>query len=204
MPYPDPGPGGSLSEGNQVVYDDFIGKLARFAAWLVSRSHTLSLFGTDFGIDPQAIERLQSILTHRHKIPLQARDLHQSINTVRGLLAAMSGMDYVVTSRFHGVVFAHLLNKPVLAISPHPKVAELMHDLDLSSYCVDIKDFDSTLLTDKFSSMVANAGDIRTRMAASLTRRRLQLGEQFDELFRSSVKSPSLERTVSQDQMRHP
>lgn len=204
MRYPDPEPGGYLSERNQIVYDAFIGKLARFAAWLVSRSHTLSLFGTDFGVDPQAIERLQSILSQRHRVLLQAPNLHQSVNTVRGLLTAMSGMDYVVTSRFHGVVFAHLLNKPVLAIAPHPKVVELMNDLDLSSYCVDIKDFDSTLLADRFSSMVANAADIRTRMAASLTRRRLQLGEQFDELFRSVARSPSLERTVLQDQMRHP
>ena len=46
--------------------------------------------------------------------------------------------------------------KPVLAISPHPKVAELMADLELSNYCVDARDFDASALADKFASMVAN------------------------------------------------
>jgi polysaccharide pyruvyl transferase WcaK-like protein len=41
-------------------------------------------------------------------------------------------MDYVVTCRLHGVIFAHLLNKPVLTIAHHPKVTELMAALGLS------------------------------------------------------------------------
>ncbi len=44
------------------------------------------------------------------------------------------------------VVFAHLLKKPVLAIAPHPKVAELIGDLELSNYCVDAWDFDVSAL----------------------------------------------------------
>ncbi len=92
-------------------------------------------------------------------------------------------MDYVVTCRFHGVIFAHLLNKPVLAIAHHPKVRDLMADLELSSYCVDIRKFDLKLLAEKFASMIANADDIKRRMAASLARNRLQLKSQFDELF---------------------
>jgi polysaccharide pyruvyl transferase WcaK-like protein len=97
-------------------------------------------------------------------------------------------MDYVVTCRFHGVVFAHLLEKPVLAIAPHPKVAELMADLELSNYCVDARDFDASALADKFASMVANADEIKSRMATKLTRNRQLLRYQFDELF--DLKGP--------------
>jgi polysaccharide pyruvyl transferase WcaK-like protein len=93
-------------------------------------------------------------------------------------------MDYVVTCRFHGVVFAHLLNKPVLAIAHHPKVMDLMTDLELSNYCVDIRDFDPKLLAERFASMIINAEEIRSRMATSLTRNRQRLRSQFDELFR--------------------
>jgi polysaccharide pyruvyl transferase WcaK-like protein len=102
---------------------------------------------------------------------------------VRDLLATMAGMDYVVTCRFHGVIFAHLLNKPVLAIAHHPKVAELMAGLELSSYCVDIQNFDENLLADRFASIVNNAEEIKSSMAARLTRNRQMLKSQFDELF---------------------
>jgi polysaccharide pyruvyl transferase WcaK-like protein len=184
MPYPDPDPGGYLAEEDRIVYDAFIGKLASFASWLVSRSHALALFGTDFGVDPLAITDLQRTLQSYHGIPSPQCGVNHSVKSVRDLLATMSGMDYVVTCRFHGVVFAHLLNKPVLAIAHHPKVIELMTDLELSSYCVDIRDFDVSLLADKFASMVINAEEIKSRMAASLTRNRQQLRSQFDELFR--------------------
>jgi polysaccharide pyruvyl transferase WcaK-like protein len=183
MPYPDPDPGGYLSEKNQLAYDAFMGKLAGFASWLTSRSYRLALFGTDIGVDPLAIKDLQSTLLSNHgALPPQFAVDH-SVESVRVLLATMSGMDYVVTCRFHGVIFAHLLNKPVLAIAHHPKVNELMADLGLSSYCVDIRNFDVSLLADRFASMVKNAQEIKGHMAARLTSNRQQLRRQFDELF---------------------
>src|SRR5262249_26211113 len=62
MDYCDPGPGGYQAEKDQIVYDAFIRKLASFASWLVSRSHALALFGTDWGVDLKAIRDLQSAL----------------------------------------------------------------------------------------------------------------------------------------------
>ena len=82
------------------------------------------------------------------------------------------------------MVFAHLLNKPVLAIAHHPKVMDLMTDLELSNYCVDIRDFDLKLLTQRFTSMIINTEEIKSRMAASLARNKQRLRSQFDELFR--------------------
>jgi polysaccharide pyruvyl transferase WcaK-like protein len=184
MPYPDPDPSGYLAEKNQLVYDEFMGKLASFASWLVSRSYALTFFGTDVGVDPMAIKDLQRALLSNHGVPPTLCGVNYSAETVRELLVTMSTMDFVVTCRFHGVIFAHLLNKPVLAIAHHPKVAELMADLELSRYCVDIRDFDAGFLADRFASMVNNAEEIKSRMAARLTSNRQQLGSQFDELFR--------------------
>jgi polysaccharide pyruvyl transferase WcaK-like protein len=96
----------------------------------------------------------------------------------------MSAMDYVVTCRFHGVVFAHLLNKPVLAIAHHPKVTNLMKDLGLSKYCVDdIRAFDGNVLIETFQSMVSNTAEIKSHMAATLANYKSQLITQFDGLF---------------------
>jgi polysaccharide pyruvyl transferase WcaK-like protein len=104
-------------------------------------------------------------------------------------------MDYVVTCRFHGVIFAHLLNKPILAVAHHPKVTELMAGLELSDYCVDIRDFDVSWLTGRFSLMVNNTEEIKSRMAASLMKNRQQLRNQFDELFATEA----LKKTRDQD-----
>jgi polysaccharide pyruvyl transferase WcaK-like protein len=196
MPYPDADPGGGNRRANdQVVYDAFIGKLTNFASWLISRSYALELFGTDIGVDPLAIKDLQNILQNGHGILVSQYAVNHTVKSVRDLLATMSRMDYVVTCRFHGVIFAHLLNKPILAVAHHPKVTELMAGLELSDYCVDIQDFDVSWLTERFSLMVNNAEEIKSRMAASLMKNRQQLRNQFDELFATEA----LKKTRDQD-----
>jgi polysaccharide pyruvyl transferase WcaK-like protein len=184
MLYPDADPDGRyLAIGDQIIHDSFIENLASFASWLVSRSYALELFGTDIGVDPVAIEALQRTLLNNFGISPSQCGVNHLVKSVRDLLKAISGLDYVVTCRFHGVIFAHLLNKPVLAIAHHPKVTELMADLELSNYCVDIRNFDPSLLKDRFATMVNNAEEIKHHMAARLTKNKQELRSQFDELF---------------------
>jgi polysaccharide pyruvyl transferase WcaK-like protein len=183
-PMPYPGPRDEyLAEKDHVVYDEFLLKLAVFASWLVDQSYRLTFFGTDLGVDPQAIKDLKTVLLNQHGVSSSQDCINHPVKLTHDLLATMSGMDYIVTCRFHGVIFAHLLNKPVLAIAHHPKVKDLMSDLELSNYCIDIHNLDVQMLTEKFASMVVNADEIKTRMAASLARNRQQLETQFDELF---------------------
>ena len=162
------------------MYEDFIAKCAVFASGLIRRSYSLTLFGTDIGIDPLAIEDLQTALRNRHSVTGLSYD---SVKSTKELLAAMNKMDYVVTCRFHGVVFAHLLNKPVLAISHHPKVATLMNDIGLSEYCVDIDSFEADSLLSTFRLLVENGESIKGRLATALARYRGELASQFDDLF---------------------
>jgi polysaccharide pyruvyl transferase WcaK-like protein len=61
---------------------------------------------------------------------------------------------------------------------------DLMTDLELPNYCVDIRDIDPKLLAERFALMVINAEEIKSSMAASLSRNRQRLRSQFDELFR--------------------
>jgi polysaccharide pyruvyl transferase WcaK-like protein len=96
-------------------------------------------------------------------------------------------MDYVITCRFQGVVFAHLLNIPVIALRYHPKTMILMDDLGLSSDCLNIRTVDSGTLTDTFSDVVLNAARIKSRMSAWSSSYQEPLACQFDHLFPHGV-----------------
>jgi polysaccharide pyruvyl transferase WcaK-like protein len=181
MPYCDPRV--YPAEKDQVVYDEVIRKLAGFGSWLVAHSYSLALFGTDIGVDPLAIGDLQVALRNHHHMAAGQYIVNDSVKSLQDLLATIAAMDYVVTCRFHGVVFAHLLNKPVLAVAHHPKVTHLMSDLGLAGYCVDIRSFDVNLLTDRFAALVRNADEIRSRMSARLATYRQRLERQFDNVF---------------------
>ena len=106
-----------------------------------------------------------------------------AIATVETLLSQMSTMDYVITCRFHGVIFAHLMNIPVIALSHHPKVSTLMADLGLSEFCIDIDTFDVELLTATFTRLMADSVAIKARMAEKAALYKSALATQFDQLF---------------------
>jgi polysaccharide pyruvyl transferase WcaK-like protein len=178
MPYCDPRV--DPAEKNQTVYEDLICKLSIFASCLAKQSHSIALFGTDIGVDPLAIQDYQVALRNRG-----IESQYERVDSLDELLSTISAMDYVVTCRFHGIVLAHLLNKPVLAIAHHPKVTNLMNDLGLSEYCVDIRTFDPNLLADTFASLVGSTRTIKSHMAASLAEYRSQLTGQLDSLSQS-------------------
>lgn len=169
---------------DQTAYDRYIGQLALFASSLARDHYRLRLFSTEIWFDSPAIDDVQRALLSDARITDPSSIARDQIQDATTLFSQMSSMDYVVTSRFHGVIFAHLMNIPVLAISPHSKVATLMNDAGLSAYCVDIRTFDLDLLINTFSQLVQNQDDIKRQMAKTAASYKAKLLHQFDYLFR--------------------
>jgi polysaccharide pyruvyl transferase WcaK-like protein len=179
-PMPYWGPHGNRAKRDQRCYQRLIDNLAMFAIELEKRSYSVQLFGTDIGFDPLAIAEVQRTIERREDA---LRPQYRPVESLEQLFATMATFDYIVTCRFHGVVFAHLLNKPVLAIAHHPKVATLMHELDLSMYCLEMETLTPTLLVNKFMSLAAETDRIKRNMATRLAKYQSLLTAQFDELF---------------------
>jgi len=142
----------------------------------------LNLFSTEISFDSHAIEEVEALLGNANG-DLRHMVKREDIAGIDELLSTMRPMDYIVTCRFHGVVFAHLLNKPVLALSSHPKVSSLMNDLGLAKYCVDIRTCDVNTMQETFLSLVANRDEIKSRMAEKAACYEKTLLTQFDQLF---------------------
>jgi polysaccharide pyruvyl transferase WcaK-like protein len=184
MPYCDPS---RYYIRDQLAYDSYIRKLALFGSWLSHRCG-LTLFSTEVWFDSKAIDDLDLTLKKLPEMDVERLLIHGPITNTEELLSQMSSMDYIITSRFHGVIFAHLMNIPVVALSPHPKVATLMNNLGLSEYCLDIDTVDPVLLTATFTRMVNNKDDIKVRMAEKATLYKNALTRQFNQLFLEGAK----------------
>ena len=166
-----------------AVYANFIRNLGLFGSWLIEQDYSLSLFCSDIGIDPPTIADLALLLGEQTGPEGRPRITTPRVESIDDLLRAISLMDYVVTCRFHGVIFAHLMNKPVLALAHHPKVSTLMADLGLQQYCLDIRTCDADALQKAFISLVKNKDEIKNRMAERLACYQELLSTQFDTLF---------------------
>jgi polysaccharide pyruvyl transferase WcaK-like protein len=171
---------------DQDAYENFIEKLVTFGVRLCE-GHRLTLFSTDIWFDSQTLEKVDAALKRATRTSATHLLADEPIMTLQTLLSRMASMDYIITCRFHGVVFAHLMNIPVIALSHHPKVTTLMVDLGLSDYCLDIDAFDPRLLATTFTRMVTNRAGIKARMADYAALYKSQLARQFDQLFASEL-----------------
>lgn len=174
-------------DGNPHAYDSLISSLAALGSRLLADQGRITLFCTDIGVDPPSVHDLQRALRESSWLPTDDLVDVAVPQTTTDLIRSMSSMDYVITCRFHGVVFAHLLNIPVIALSHHSKVTTLMNDLGLSRYCLDIRTITPDTLTERFLELAANADWIKSRMSSTYSSYKDTLERQFNNLFPHSA-----------------
>jgi polysaccharide pyruvyl transferase WcaK-like protein len=188
------------------VYSRYLDSLAEFLLWLWSENYRLKVFSAERSVDLHALEDLKGRL--EAEIPKSDVDriFVAPSEDVEDLLTGMSEFDYVITSKFHGVVFSHLLEKPVMAISYHRKIDDLMRMVGDSERCLSIESFDTESLQQAFGTMVESAQTLQGKYRQTVTRYTCELGLQFDYLFaaenfepRSTSLNPATNRAVGRE-----
>ena len=92
---------------------------------------------------------------------------------------AMAPAGTVVATRFHNVMCALKLGKPVISIGYAPKNVALMTDMELSEFCQNASTLDVDLLTKQFREIESRFPELRqTIMERNAANARL-LDDQF-------------------------
>jgi polysaccharide pyruvyl transferase WcaK-like protein len=115
----------------------------------------------------------------------EERVTYRPITSVQEILSQLAATDIVVGTRFHNVLLALLLNKPVIAISFHHKCASLMSQMGLSEYCQDINAMNADTLITQFQELERNSEKVRRVIRQGVEKSRRALDEQYDLLFRN-------------------
>lgn len=169
-------------EENSEIYDSYIQKIFSFAMQLLERKVTVVFYHTS-GADKYVVEELVNNLKNNCSVFDEQRVKAVNIETVSELLSLMKNVDYVIASRLHGVILAHLMNVPVLAISYDRKVTTHMSDIDQNEFCIDIHDFKLDLLAEKFSSLTTNSDAARSTISRKIFEFRDKLDLQYNKAF---------------------
>ena len=176
---------------DEALYQKYLDKIARFSTWLLQHGYDLRLFTNEVSVDLQAIDDLRSRLLLSVSPDLVSRVFLDPSRDVKDVLEEMSHFDFVVTSKFHGVIFSQLLRKPVIALSYHRKMDVAMGSIGQSRFCADIERFDAAWLISAFRLLEEESATIKLASAAVAEARAAQLSEQFDELFLNYAKRRS-------------
>lgn len=169
---------------DEALYEEYLKKLTEFSVWLLARGYKLRLFTTDHMNDVPAIQDLQTRLRSTLSSPeLACRVSGGASESVEDVLREMSNFDVVITSKYHGIIFAHVLRKPVISLSYHTKMDAAMQAVGQDYYCANIENFEVNWLTKAFLSLVHDGKNIKSRSAAAVEANVAMLSQQFDSLF---------------------
>jgi polysaccharide pyruvyl transferase WcaK-like protein len=172
------------------VYSRYLDNLSTFALWLLTHNYGLRLFSSEASVDVYAMEDLKRRLRNSLSQAISNEMFRPPSESVKELLLEMSDFDCVVTSKFHGVVLSHLLGKPVIALSYHNKIDDLMRTVGHSRYCLNIERFDDKCLKKAFTSLIDNTQEIKSKFRQTVAYHRDALTAQFDQVFTREKLQP--------------
>jgi polysaccharide pyruvyl transferase WcaK-like protein len=152
------------SQADETIYRDYIVKLGNFVRWLLENKYVVRLLIGDVAYDQRARRDLRSFIEENATSCTDGSIIDEPVASVDDVLSQLASTDFVVASRFHNVLLALMLGKPVLAISYHEKVNALMAASGLSEFCQDIECID-------LEKMIRQTDDLRGKM----NRTKLQL-----------------------------
>jgi len=193
----------SRRETGEHVYRAYLETMAMFTGWLLNQRYTVRLLIGDVSYDKRAKHDLIEAL-HRDRVTYDNRQLiDEPVFSVEQLLAQLAITEMVVATRFHNIVLALLLNKPVVSIAYDPKIDALMAEAGLAAYCQPIDDADLQKLIEKFSRLEANSETVKADLMQQVEQHRRMLDEQYAVVFEMfDGAGVAMARRVSQSHTR--
>lgn len=169
----------ATAQNDDTLYQEYISKLAAFAAQILRKDYTIRLLVGDIVYDGRAKADLLTTLEREGVTWAPSQLLDEPVSSFQDLLAQMASTDVVIASRFHNVLLSVALNKPVVAISFHEKVDALMKAAGLEAYCQDIENIDVNGLVAKLAAAEENAEVLKQQMRRATETWRQALAHQY-------------------------
>jgi polysaccharide pyruvyl transferase WcaK-like protein len=167
---------------SNAVYQGYLENLVIFVRWLLDHEYDVRFLIGEFS-DRPVIRKFRELLKERSLVYDEARIIEETVFSVEQLLSQLASTDLVVATRFHNVVLALLLNKPVIAISFHHKCVSLMSEMGLSEYSQDISHLSADRLIEQFCNLEKNTEKLRPMIRQKTRKFRDALDEQYEFIF---------------------
>jgi polysaccharide pyruvyl transferase WcaK-like protein len=172
-----------LEAPGSPVHTPYLETLVEFAQWLLARGYDIRLLIGDLA-DTPVVQEFRYLLKKRAVTHEPERIIDEPIISVDDLLSALADTDMVVATRFHNVLLALLLNKPVIAISFHHKCSSLMDQMGLAEYCQDINGLKAENLIRQVCQIEESCEGLQWMIKEKVVECRQALDEQYCTIFR--------------------
>ena len=167
----------------ETIYRDTIDITCSFVVWLLQNKYAVRLLLGDSMYDNEAKKDLKNEIMKRGYDFEEGNIIDEPITSVEQLMSQLATTEVVISPRFHNIILALMLNKPVISLSYHEKFQALMADLELEEYCQSAGDLSVNRLKELFTKIMSNSEDIKNVIKLKTERNHLALEKQYSCIF---------------------
>lgn len=166
-------------DSGEEIYQSYVAKLKKFVKWLLEHGYVIRLLIGNLGVDQRPVDDLLVFVRKEGQADWRNRIISEKIDDVNELFQQIEQTDIVVASRFHNVLCALMMGRPVISIGYHEKNDDLMTEMGLQSYCQHIERFKPESLIQQFQSLTLDGNQASQRIQTKCAQYRKLLDEQY-------------------------
>ena len=165
-------------DGDDPRHEGYLRNLAGICCWVVERGMQVRIVCSQVAMDQSVAVQVMKMAGSPVSANIQICDTPGVVDYFK----AVQGAEIVVASRLHGAILSLVAGVPVVAISPLPKVSQLMIEMGLRDYVLPLQGFELTELINKVDNALAFGAVLRRHIKARNRKYREQLAHTFDEV----------------------
>jgi polysaccharide pyruvyl transferase WcaK-like protein len=167
------------------IYNTYTTSVVSLMIKLLERGHAVRLLIGDVVYDEKTRFDVRRLVEERGWTYDDENIIDEPASSVSEILSQLAATDVVVASRFHNLVLALMLGKPVVAVSYHEKIVELLNQVGLAQFCQDIEDIDIDRLIGQFTKLQEGVEGCKVRIGVERRTEayRRALDEQYGLIF---------------------
>lgn len=162
---------------DQAKYDQYVEKLSGFCNWVLSNGNSVLFVPNELMMDNLTIDDIVN------KIDVDCQDTNKiirpNVENYNDVFNSLSLCDCVVCSRFHGLLFSLMSQKPVIVLAHHYKFHQLSREMNLGEFCHDIDLFEESVLYEQVSQIVENMDAIKINISERMADYSSQVEKQY-------------------------
>lgn len=172
------------------AYAVYVEQVVTLATHLLERGWNVTLCTSD-SPDVKTADEVYATVASRAEPELEGRLVRAETANLGGFLDTLRRADIVIASRLHGVILAHIVGTPTIALSYDWKVDEHMRVMELERYLFPIGSFDPNVVVRTAHAMVTEKDVLSEVITARCNAFAAEVFEQYDVALDTLARTPA-------------
>ncbi|NKW81984.1 hypothetical protein HGG72_19325 [Ochrobactrum pecoris] len=152
----------------ELIYRTYQEKLSQFIIYLINRGFRVRLLTGDIGDQVAVSEMTQKVRGSMSKDDTaKGAVFYEETTDLHELMQQIDKTDMVVASRYHNIVCALKMGKPLISIGYNDKNDFLMAEFSQIPFCQRIESLDLDRLQEQFDRLLQNYDSIKSDIKAA-------------------------------------